>query len=214
MQQAGKLQPEGEESFFIAQTDGYYFAEHPNLSAGSVDVKTERDVTTFSKTTHNYFLDLGYLRAGERVTLHASDDKSVEGTVYKISEEAVKRSVDTLRANTMEMQEYSDTKILGRIEAPSEKALILMIPAEPGWTIKVDGEVTETETFMNAFFAIPLTNGSHEILLTYQSPGIKAGLAISLVCLGMLILLLGIEGRRRRQDRNLISISRGIGLEK
>ena len=103
MQQAGKLQPEGEESFFIAQTDGYYFAEHPNLSAGSVDVKTERDVTTFSKTTHNYFLDLGYLRAGERVTLHASDDKSVEGTVYKISEEAVKRSVDTLRANTMDI---------------------------------------------------------------------------------------------------------------
>lgn len=192
MQAAGKLQPEGEESFFIAGDDGYYFAEHPNLSAQSVDVRTEKDTTTFSKTSHNYFLDFGYLRVGERVTLHASDDKSVDGTVYRISEEAVKQSMETLQQNTMEMQSYSDTKISGRVEAPEGKDLILTIPSESGWTVNVDGEVVETEKFMNAFFAIPLTAGSHEILLTYQTPGIVPGAVISLLSLGLLILLLGV----------------------
>ena len=214
MVRAGELQAENADAFFTPETDGYYFAEHPNLSAQSVDVLTERGTTTFSKTSHNYFLDLGYLRAGERVTLRASDDKAVAGTVYRISDEAVQSAVAALNENAMEMTAYSDTMIRGRIDAPEGKELVVMIPAEPGWTAKVDGEAAETGKFMNAFLTIPVTPGSHEILLTYRTPGIVPGAAVSLICLVLLTLLLWTERRRSAQERNLMSASRGIGLEK
>ena len=150
--------------------------------------------------------------------LHASDNKAVEGTVYRITDEAVQRSVAALNENAMEMTAYSDTMIRGRIDAPEGKDLVVMIPAESGWTVKVDGETVETGKFMNAFFAIPVTSGSHEILLTYQTPGIALGAAVSLICLGLLVLLLWSAGRKDHcgasKERNSISASRGIGLEK
>ena len=214
MQEAGVLTADGEDAFFVPESDGYYFAEHPNLSAQSVDVRTEKGTTTFSKTSHNYFLDLGFLTAGEKVTLHASDHQSVEGTVYRIAEDAVKRCCEQLGEHTMEMISYSDTMIHGKITVPEPKDLVLMIANEPGWTVKVDGEITETGKFMNAFFSVPMTPGTHEILLTYRTPGIVSGAVISLCCLILLVILLLMERRAALQRRYSTNSSGGTGLEK
>ncbi len=214
MQTAGTLKPEGEESHFVAETDGYYFAEHPNISAESVEVRTPQYTATLSKASHNYFFDLGYLAAGESVTIHASDGKSVEGTVYRIPEEAIQQVLEKLKEHTMEMIAFSDTMIHGRIEVPEPKDLVFMIPREPGWSVKVDGKITETEKFMNAFIAVPMTRGTHEILLTYRTPGMRIGAVISFCSLGLLILLLILEKRAARQDRYCRNASSGIGLEK
>lgn len=200
MQKAGSLQADGEDSFFVAETDGYYFAEHPNIPAESVEIRAPGYTTTLSKTSHNYFFDLGYLEAGERVTIHAADEKSVEGTVYRIPEEAVRRACTKLGEQSMEMLSFSDTMIHGRIDVPEKKDLIFMIPNEPGWCVKVDGEITETGKFMNAFIAVPMTEGTHEVLLTYQTPGLRMGAVVSLCSLGLLILLLFLEKRARAAE--------------
>ncbi len=199
MQKAGELRADGEDAVFIPETDGYYFAEHPNLSAESVEVRTEKYETKFAKTSHNYFLDLGYLSAGERVTLSASDNQPVEGTVYLVSEEAVQRACERLQEHTMEMFSYSDTMIHGKIEVPEQKDLVFMIPNEPGWTVKVDGEIAETGKFMNAFISVPMEPGTHDILLTYRTPSVVSGAVISVCSLALLMLLLFIERKAALQ---------------
>ena len=78
---------------------------------------------------------------------------------------------------------------------------MLSIPSEKGWTMKVDGKETKYEDFSDTFVSIHLDEGEHEIELNYETPGLKAGAAISASCVGIFILLLLVRqmvNRRRR----------------
>lgn len=81
--------------------------------------------------------------------------------------------------------------------------LVLSIPSEKGWTMKVDGKDAEYEDFSDTFVSIHLDEGEHEIELYYETPGLKAGAAISAGSVGIFLLLLlarqMVKRRRRLQ---------------
>lgn len=78
-------------------------------------------------------------------------------------------------------------RITGRISVDAPRILCLQIPRTAGWTAYVDGVKTEILKADTMFSALPLTAGTHEIELRYQTPGLRLGAVVSL---GTLLLML------------------------
>ena len=78
---------------------------------------------------------------------------------------------------------------------------IFSIPCEEGWCIRVDGKETTPEPFKEALLAVPLEKGTHEIVLGYETPGLRPGGIISICSVVLAILFLIFEFRRRKVDR-------------
>lgn len=170
--------------------DGYYYAAYDSCSTDSLTFSHGEYETTYSKTTHRYLFDLGYVKAGETVSVTNTDADAVRFNVYELSIAAVESAYNTLNEQTLSVDDFSDTHISGHINVKEAGRLVLSIPSEKGWTMKVDGKDAEYEDFSDTFVSIHLDEGEHEIELYYETPGLKAGAAISAGCVGVFLLLL------------------------
>lgn len=185
---------------FTAKRDGYFFAVHKGKGIQSITVKVNGRETLLSKTSHNYFLDLGYIHKGETAELIASNEKPFPAEIFRIDQDAVEAAMEALSQNAMTVSLFSDTKIEGTIDMKEEGDLILSVPAEPGWTVLVDGEEREMERFMNAYIRLPLDPGPHEIRLSYRTPGVIPGGLISLLSAALIVILIYPEARAKRSS--------------
>ncbi|MBQ2640955.1 MAG: YfhO family protein, partial [Lachnospiraceae bacterium] len=79
-------------------------------------------------------------------------------------------------------------RITGRVTVDAPRILCLQIPKTEGWTAYVDGQRTALMQADTMFSALPLTAGTHEIELRYQTPGLHMGAFISAGTLLLLIL--------------------------
>jgi uncharacterized membrane protein YfhO len=181
------------ETVFSISKDGYYYAAYINCSVDSLKgtLSCGRSFT-YSKTTHRYLMDLGYCSAGDEISIANSANETITFYVYRLNEDAMAQAYDTLSSQTMELTDFSDTKVEGEIDVTQEGRLILSIPAEDGWTLYVDGEETPIEAFSDALISVHLAKGHHKIRLSYQTPYLTVGAAISIgsvLCFLLLILL-------------------------
>lgn len=72
----------------------------------------------------------------------------------------------------------------------SDETLVIRLPYSTGWKALVDGEPVEVENVDIGFMGIRLDAGTHDIKLTYQTPGLVIGAVISLVGLVCFFVLL------------------------
>jgi len=95
---------------------------------------------------------------------------------------------------------YNDTSgFTATINASKDEILCLSIPYAKGWTLSVDGKEQDLLKVNLMFAGMELTKGEHVIRMTYETPLLKAGAAISaagwVTFLGGLLLL----GRRKEE---------------
>lgn len=171
------------ETIITVEEDSYIYAYYTDKSAKDIKADFGFKTRSFSKCDHVYLLDLGWCEAGTTIRLTSTDTDILQLQAYQMNLEVLDTAFDKLNESTMEIEIMKDTLICGHIDLENDGNLVLSIPAEDGWQIKVDGEVVETETFCDAFFSVPLTAGYHEIELQYKSPGLGQGALISLACL-------------------------------
>lgn len=67
----------------------------------------------------------------------------------------------------------------GTITMPTTGYLITSFPVQRGYRAWVDGEPVSVETVNSAFVGLPLTAGTHEIVLIYEPPLQRAGMVLS-----------------------------------
>ncbi len=96
-----------------------------------------------------------------------------------------------LSSNPFNIKEWKSDKISGTITATEEKDLLFTsIPYDKGWTVYIDGTETFPDTCINnAFIALNLRPGTHDICFTYEAPGKKAGMFISITAFLVLFVL-------------------------
>ena len=191
---------------YKADTDGLYCAttNFNNVKAVSVyhngNYLFDRNIKTRS------MFSLGWLAAGDEVTLVYFVDEGESGTfsadVEKMDDYAFRRGYEELADEAWKLNEVKDTKLSGFVSAKRDGLFYTSIPYEPGWTAEVDGkEVELAATFdpsehavklADAVIAFPLTKGMHQITLRYSAPGLTLGIVISaaaLLALGALLYL-------------------------
>ncbi len=93
---------------------------------------------------------------------------------------------------------YATNKITGTFDAGSEELMVINIPYSDGFTAYVDGEKQDILKANIMFMAIPVTSGSHEIVLEYHTPGLRGGIILSIMGLILLIACEMIGWQRRK----------------
>ncbi len=95
---------------------------------------------------------------------------------------------------------FATSQVTGTIALTSPKYVLLTIPYEEGWSVTVDGEVRELLQANTMFSAVYVEEGEHDIALTYETPGLKLGCAVSggSVILLICFILVGTRSRRKK----------------
>ena len=103
------------------------------------------------------------------------------------------------------MPEYTvgTNTVSGSISLDQEKVLFLSIPWSQGWTATVDGESVDLMRADTAFMAIDLPAGTHDVVLTYRTPGLDLGLALTGAGLALAAVLVVTCERRRARERRV-----------
>lgn len=105
--------------------------------------------------------------------------RMTEARLYSFDWADYEACIQTLGATQLQVTEFGKNVVRGEIEAKNrDDVLLLTIPYDTGWTVKVDGEVTQAMKALGCFTAIALNEGRHEIEMTYLPEGLWMGIAI------------------------------------
>lgn len=73
------------------------------------------------------------------------------------------------------------SRVTGRIELDETRLLMFSLPHADGWSVTVDGEPRELLQADIAYMGVVVEPGSHDIALSYRTPGLGAGVLLSAV---------------------------------
>lgn len=185
---------------FTAKEEGHYYAYTKNRKADTVSLDSASLTKTFKKVKYDYILDLGRHPAGETVTLSDKEEQALDATVMMLDEAVLAQVLDTLSQQPFAVDSWDSAHVNGHIDVTQPGQLVLSIPDEPGWTLKVNGQVTEHEAYDDTFLSVCLTEGSHTIELSYRPAGLTAGIIVSLMSIAVFFAVCFLHRRKRRRS--------------
>ncbi|MBR5474994.1 MAG: YfhO family protein, partial [Lachnospiraceae bacterium] len=159
-------------------------------SISKITANIGQETKTFSNVKRGYVLDMGYCPSGTNIQLTTDEDANVTATCYRLDEVAYAKAMTTLQETPLVVDAFGDTYVTGHVDAAEDGTMLVTIPFEAGWTVKVDGEEIEPTPYKDAFFAIPLEKGAHSIEFTYVPDGYALGAKISLGSLAALLIVI------------------------
>ena len=190
-----------------ADRDGYIYAFTDSSKITEVTASTnyeEEETLEFKKLTNEYIMDLGYHHTGDIITLETEDEGTLRVSAYVMNENVLAECLSTLSEQSMTLDSYDSNHVKGHITLEGDGELVLSVPYEPGWTLKVDGEVTEVNIFEDCFISVPLSDGEHNIELSYYPSGLNAGILVSIVSLAAFLGTLWFT-RRKTTEKTAIT---------
>ena len=127
------------------------------------------------------------------LTCAAGENSNMTVNAAILDETLFRQAHSILAASTLELTEFSNTKISGLIQCNRDGLLYTSIPQNGNWSATVDGKPAEIVLVGDAMVALELTEGYHEIQFTYHNAAFSLGWKISLgaaVLLAVLYFLL------------------------
>lgn len=171
----------------IAKTGQVYIES--NVNVDSINVYINENSKSYN-VKHNHIVDLGVLNAGDDVRVTVSDfDNTFSIKAYTINETAFIDAIHQLSKGGLNVTSISDTRIEGTIEAANDGTLLLSVPYDLGWSIYIDGVKVKQDSIIEALTTVSISKGNHTILMTYSPEGFKLGVAITILCVIILIAL-------------------------
>lgn len=193
-----------------AQKDGTYYAMISAAGTKKVElIGSSLGDVTYSDLKNGSIIYLGYLYNGDSVTIVNADSEdetpkvSAEG--YILNEDILQNVIDMLGANSLQNVNVDNTQISGSITMEEKGRLIMSIPYEKGWTVRVNGEKTEPETFGGSLIALDLEAGEYEISMKYVPQGLAAGIVLEIVSVGIFVLLTMISKNKIKSCKRILT---------
>ncbi len=173
-------------------------------SLNELTVEHMGNVKTQNVDDEHYILDLGECIKDEAITLKFTvkdgiTDGYADFMLRSLNTEKFKEGYEILKKQSLNVGEFTDTKISGTVTAKEGGILYTSIPYDTGWTVTVDGEKLESEELIavgDALLGINLDKGSHTVEFEYTPQGLKIGICLTAV--GALIVLLYVLIIRRK----------------
>ena len=174
----------------------------------SITIKTPQGEKTVNNYTKNLF-NLGMVtEEGEdskaNITLTFKDNQSgpVPVRVYTCTDEEYAAVYRKLAASQMTDVTEEGNHVSGMITTQQTGTLLLTIPYDDGWTVKVDGEETDTYRVGDALMGIDLEAGIYTIEMNFTPKGLWQGSMISMVCISLYLLSAMLEqyGQKKKKQ--------------
>lgn len=190
----------GDDIQFTPKEGGIYYAMVTASGTAKIQcIGGSRDEETFGDLKRGCILYLGYLEKGQTITLTNGDEKDetpkISADVYRMDEEVLSETLAMLGARHLEDVTWESNFISGRITLEEPGRLILSVPYEDGWTVRMNGEEVEGEMFGGCLMAFDLEPGTYEIEMKYRAAGAVAGIIVTLLSIAAFA---GIMALRRR----------------
>ena len=115
--------------------DVYFFCStsSDSITATVTTASGSSTTTTFPSTNQNYICHLGNVLAGSTIKLSASDGNSIGTTyAYAFDSAAWDRAYAVLNANPYQVQSFSETNIVGTVNATNDGLMYTSIPYDEG----------------------------------------------------------------------------------
>ena len=123
---------------------------------------------------------------GDQVEIHltckAGEKSSMNVQAAILDNDLFLQAYDVLRASTLELTEFSATRVAGTIDCDRDGLLYTSVPQNGNWSAIVDGREAEIVLVGDAMVSLPLTEGSHTVELVYRNGAFSMGWKISLAC--------------------------------
>ncbi len=122
--------------------------------------------------------------------------------VYYKDEELTK-AYNILSENQMNVIEYENGYVHADVTVSDDKTVLFTtIPYDTGWAVYVDGIETQTHAVVeDAFLALELEPGYHDLVFEYEAPGARMGMTVSGVSVGLYVGCILIEGMIKRKRK-------------
>lgn len=186
--------------------DVYLYVTSPDakfLSASSEEMSVSQDIET------PYILDLGTHTKDEEINVcidlseAENTDSYIEIYAYSLDKNVFEAGYNSLKCNSLEVSEFSETKISGTINAKGNQYIFTSIPYDEGWTVFIDGKKSQTFEIGYGILGTAITQGEHTVEFRYCPKGIKIGLSVSAVSFTGLGIYLIVSSRKRKNKINL-----------
>lgn len=147
--------------------------------------------------TKPHVLDLGYMEAGETVSIYAPLKNGGDGFFYlyavTLDNESFQKGYDMLKKDSLNVTSFEDTQIKGNIDVSEDGILYTSINYDKGWDVYIDGEKVSKDDIVSigndALLGVKITEGEHTVELKYTPQGLILGVCLSVTALVLLILM-------------------------
>ena len=125
------------------------------------------------------------LKKGKNILkIKSNFDLKSKITVYAIQTKELKKLVKSLNEETFNVTYIKKNKLKGNIDVSGKKKkLLITIPYQKGWKIKVDGKKVNYYKMYDIFIGIDLKKGKHSIEMQYYDHNIVIGEVVSILTL-------------------------------
>ena len=163
----------------ISSLEGEDFKINVN---GKVLNKRPNDYTySYPKEEFLFKINREMINENVHVKLSKGTYQIEELRVYFNSLAKYEHSVKDLRSKALNVTDFSERKLAGKVSADQPGMLFLSVPYSEGWKVKVDDQDTAFYQANHGFIGVPLSEGEHHILLEYVTPWLKVGIIISVL---------------------------------
>lgn len=186
----------------------YLYGYVSNGVVNTVNVRKNGVIVDSNISVSDYpiVFPMGNAQEGESATVElvAKTDRT-SGTfklmVYALNQSVFEEVYASFADEQLEITEFSDNEITGKITALKDGVLFLSIPYEKGWSVYVDGEKVETVKLAQAMLGAKIPAGTHDIRIVYIPEGFKTGTAATGVS-AVLCVVIALLDMRKNKKKN------------
>ena len=120
--------------------------------------------------------------------------------IQRVSMDAVREAAESVTKAT-ELANPRNNRITGKIAPAESGVLILSVPYDDNWTIRIDGNEVPYFEADHGLVGCEISAGEHSFTMEYHAPGRTAGIALSIAGFLGWVLLMTIPRIYRRRHR-------------
>ena len=150
----------------------------------------------------DYLLHLGYADEAAAAVLYlnfqAGTYELSSAEVVYVPMEGYGEQIAAMNEEPLLEEQVDDGKVTGHVSFTSPRMLVFSVPSAGGWTLTVDGVMTDICNVNQMYQGVFLPAGEHEIELTYRTPGLTTGMCIAVPAIALWVMLAAFGLKRRR----------------
>ena len=199
---------------YQVNSDGFFCVDLNMPKRNSISI-WKNGVELYSETMSlPQMLAVGDVSVGDvvqvRATCKAEESGTITVTAAILNEERMRACYEALAVSTLELTDFSNTRVSGTIYCNRDGLLYTSIPQNGNWSVKVDGQEAEIVLTGDVMVGVMLTAGSHQVEFIYHNAAFSLGWKISLACAAVFAILASVyyppQSRRgkfeaKKQDR-------------
>ena len=166
-----------------------------------LDLSKRNDYTIFLNGKELYngsytlplMLSVSQVYVGDVVDIALSCDANESGTIQVgaaiMDAAAFQKGYEVLSDSTLDVTDFSETKIYGNILCDRDGLLYTSIPQNGNWHVYVDGKEAEIVEILDTMVGVYLEEGYHDITFRYRNEAFALGWKLSLLAVVAVIYL-------------------------